>query len=72
VDSHGFRILEDQVVNVQQLPEEQLLSILKDSILYEDGMCVVMQFYVSIWESTADKRLQCCSCNRAFTVFSHI
>jgi len=41
VDSHGFRILQDQVINVQQLTEEQILLILKDSIIHEDGTSAV-------------------------------
>jgi len=45
VDSRGFRILQDQVVSVQQLTQEQLLLILKDSIIHEDGITAVVQFY---------------------------
>ena len=42
VDSRGFRILKDQVVNVQHLTQEQVLLILKDSIVHEDGICAVV------------------------------
>jgi len=42
VDSHGFRILQDQVVNVQQLTQEEILLILKNSIIHEDGIYVVL------------------------------
>jgi len=37
VDSKGFRILKDQVCDMQQLTQDQVVSILKDSIIYEDG-----------------------------------
>jgi len=47
VDSRGFRILQDQVVDVQQLTEEEVILILKDSIIHEDGIYVLLQFYVS-------------------------
>jgi len=47
VDSHGFRILQDQVVDVQQLTEDQVLTILKDSIIHEDGICSVMSVVLS-------------------------
>jgi len=41
VDSHGFRILQDQVIDVQQLTEQQVILILKDSIIHEDGTAFV-------------------------------
>lgn len=37
VDSKGFRILSEQVTNVQYLTEDAVVQLLKDSILYEDG-----------------------------------
>jgi len=39
VDSKGFKILQDQVIDVQQLTQEQVLLILKDSVIHEDGIC---------------------------------
>lgn len=42
IDSRGFRILQDQVVDVQQLTQEQILLILKDSIIHEDDKLVVI------------------------------
>jgi len=44
IDSHGFRILQDQVVDVQQLTQEQVLLTLKDSIIHEDGISAVVVF----------------------------
>lgn len=37
VDSKGFRILTEQVVDMQHLTEDAVLCVLRDSILYEDG-----------------------------------
>ena len=48
VDSHGFRILQDQVVDVQQLTQEQVLMILKDGIIHEDGIYAVMLSFMSV------------------------
>jgi len=48
VDSHGFRILQDQVVNVQQLTQEQVLLILKDGIIHEDGIYTVMLSFMFV------------------------
>jgi len=46
LDSRGFRILTDQVINVQQLTQEQVLLILKDSIIHEDGTNAVLHFSI--------------------------
>ena len=48
VDSRGFRILTDQVVDVQQMTEEQVLLMLKDSIIHEDGICVLYMSSVKL------------------------
>ena len=37
VDSKGFRILQDQVLNLEYLSEDVIVKILRDSIIYEDG-----------------------------------
>lgn len=42
VDSKGFRKLKSQVLDIQQLPEEVVLNILKDSVLYEDDNMVAL------------------------------
>jgi hypothetical protein len=36
-DSKGFRILKNQVVDLQQRLQDEVVTILKDSIIYEDG-----------------------------------
>jgi hypothetical protein len=36
-DSKGFRILKNQVIDLQQRLQDEVVSILKDSIIYEDG-----------------------------------
>ena len=43
VDSKGFRILEDQVLNLEYLTEDVVTKILKDSIVYEDGECTLLK-----------------------------
>jgi len=48
VDSRGFRILTDQVVDVQQMTEEQVLLMLKDSIIHEDGICMLYMSSVKL------------------------
>jgi len=48
VDSHGFRILQDQVVDVQQLTQEHLLLTLKDSIIHEDGICAFVLSFIRV------------------------
>jgi len=37
VDTLGFRILKDQTMNLDYVPDEEMITILKDSILFEDG-----------------------------------
>ena len=48
MDSRGFRILTDQVVDVQQMTEEQVLLMLKDSIIHEDGICMLYMSSVKL------------------------
>jgi len=47
VDSHGFRILREQVTDVQQLTEEQVVLMLKDCILHEDGISAAGSFILA-------------------------
>ncbi len=42
VDSQGFRKLKHQVVNIQDLQEEVVVNILRDSILYENEELVAL------------------------------
>lgn len=42
VDSMGFRILEDQVLNLEYLTEDVITKILKDSIIYEDDEIIAV------------------------------
>jgi 23S rRNA-/tRNA-specific pseudouridylate synthase len=42
LDSKGFRILEDQTVDVQRLTEDDLINVIRDSIIYEDEQVLVI------------------------------
>ncbi len=37
VDSRGFRILKDQILDIQNLPEYAVVQIIQNSVIYHDG-----------------------------------
>lgn len=41
VDSKGFRILTAQVIDLQRVPEDTVLQILKKNIIFENGIVVL-------------------------------
>lgn len=41
IDSKGFRILTAQVIDMQHVPEDTVLQILKKNIIFENGIVVL-------------------------------
>lgn len=41
VDSKGFRILTAQVIDLQRVPEDTVLQILKKNIIFENGIVIL-------------------------------
>jgi RluA family pseudouridine synthase len=42
LDSKGFRLLEGQVIDINHLTQDDLVSILKDSVIYDDDKLLVI------------------------------
>lgn len=42
VDHKGFRLLDDQIVDVQYMTNDAVLNVLKDSVLYEDDSIIAI------------------------------
>ena len=40
VDSKGFRLLKRQVLDLQECTQDEVVSLLKDSMVYEDGIFI--------------------------------